>query len=65
MAYDRIHLNRSGEYLQACVWFAFLYGEPVSKIAYAPRELSRTEIELIRKCAQEAVDGASHGEKRL
>ena len=56
LKYDYIHLNSRGHYLQACLWFAFLYGEPVSKIAFVPRNIGKAENALIRKCAQEALD---------
>lgn len=56
LRYDCIHLNSSGHYLQACLWFAFLYGEPVWKIAYVPKGMSREESFLLRRCAQEALD---------
>ena len=53
---DHCHLNSDGEYLQACLWFAFLYGEPVGKIAYVPEGMSKETSALLRKCAQEALD---------
>ena len=53
---DNNHLNANGHYLQACVWFAFLYGEPVRKIAYVPKTISAEEAALMKKCAQEALD---------
>ena len=53
---DQGHLNSDGEYLQACLWFAFLYGEPVGKIAYVPEGMSKETSALLRKCAQEALD---------
>ncbi|MBO4632876.1 MAG: DUF4886 domain-containing protein [Lentisphaeria bacterium] len=56
LSVDRIHLNSSGVYLQACLWFAFLYGEPVSRIAYVPGDMNAAENALLRKCAQEALD---------
>ena len=56
LRYDYIHLNTEGHYLQACLWFAFLYGEPVSKIAFVPKGIDKAQNALIRKCAQEALD---------
>jgi len=53
---DNFHLNANGHYLQACVWFAFLYGEPVQKIAYVPKAIGAEEAALLKKCAQEALD---------
>ncbi len=54
---DSSHLNRDGEYLQGCVWFASLFGADAEKIAYAPKYLKPAEAELIRRCAAEAVGG--------
>ena len=56
LRFDYIHLNSNGQYLQACVWFAFLYGEPVRKIAYVPKNIGTEEASLLKKCAQEALD---------
>ena len=57
MLCDSSHLNRDGEYLQGCVWFAALFGADAEKIAYAPKYLKPAEAELIRRCAAEAVAG--------
>jgi len=54
---DATHLNNDGNYLQGCVWFAFLFGADATKIAYAPKHLNPAEVELIRKCAADAVSG--------
>ena len=54
---DTSHLNRDGEYLQGCVWFAALFGADAEKIAYKPKYLKPAEAALIRKCAAEAVAG--------
>ena len=53
---DSIHLNPDGEYLQACVWFSFLYGEPVDKITWAPDNMNPDFAALLRKCAKEALE---------
>ena len=53
---DYAHLNRDGHYLQACLWFAFLYGEPVEKVAFTPDGMDKEKAALLRKCAQEALD---------
>lgn len=53
---DFIHLNSFGRYIQACVWFSFLYGEPVSKITWTPKGFSPEEGALLRKCAQDAME---------
>ena len=53
---DLVHLNAFGKYLQACVWFSFLYGEPAVTITLVPEKFSEAECALLRKCAQEALD---------
>ena len=53
---DTIHLNRRGEYLQACVWFAFLYGRHTDEIQFVPEELSNSDAAFLRRMAQRAVD---------
>ena len=54
---DTNHLNRDGEYLQGCVWFAKLFGADATKITYKPKHLKPAEAALIRKCAADAVAG--------
>ena len=56
MKVDPIHLNPDGEYLQACVWFSILYGEPVDRITWAPKDMKPDFAALLRKCAKEAVE---------
>ena len=53
---DAIHLNDRGEYLQAAVWFAFLYGRKTSEIKYIPYKVGDDDAVLLQKYAQEAVD---------
>ena len=53
---DCAHLNSDGHYMQACLWFAFLYGEPVDKVAFTPDGMDKEKAALLRKCAQEALD---------
>ena len=52
----KIHLNTLGKYLQACLWFSFLYGEPVDAIGFVPEGIGESDIALVRRCAQEALD---------
>ena len=54
---DLTHLNGDGNYLQGCVWFAFLFGADAEKITYKPKFLTQQEAALIRKCAADAVAG--------
>ena len=56
LATDYIHLNRDGEYMQALVWFAKIYNEPVSKVKFVPENMSDALNKLLRSCAQDAVN---------
>ena len=53
---DTIHLNTRGQYLQACVWFAFLYGRRTSEITFVPKVIGDSDAEFLWKTAQKAVD---------
>lgn len=53
---DLIHLNPQGQYLQACVWFAMLYGKKVSEIRLVPDELANSDVKFLQETAQQAVD---------
>lgn len=53
---DNIHLNVRGEYLQACVWFAKLYGVNTDQIKFVPKSIDDEDAAFLRKVAQEAVD---------
>lgn len=52
---DAIHLNREGQYLQACTWLAALFDDDLSRLSYRPEFLSGEKAALMRKCAAEAV----------
>ncbi len=51
---DFTHLNNDGEYMQALVWFAVLYNEPLDKVKFIPEKLT-APAELLRSCAADAV----------
>ena len=53
---DTIHLNLRGQYLQACVWFAALYGRKTAEITFVPDEIGNSDAAFLRSMAQEAVD---------
>ena len=53
---DLIHLNPRGQYLQAWVWFAMLYGKKVSEIRLVPAELANSDVKFLQETAQQAVD---------
>jgi hypothetical protein len=53
---DTIHLNRDGEYLQACVWTAKLFKADVMKLASVPETLKTpARATLLRACARAAA----------
>ncbi len=56
IARDLIHLNCRGQYLQACVWAAFLYQKNTSEIGFVPEELSNSDAAFLRRIAQQALD---------
>ena len=61
---DNIHLNKRGEYLQACVWFGALFGEDPRLIRWTPGFLSDADAAFLRECAYEALirEGLFHPE---
>jgi hypothetical protein len=52
---DTTHLNQRGQYLQACVWFAFLYERPTSEISFVPDVIGARDAAFLREIAQQAV----------
>ena len=54
---DLTHLNPRGQYLQACVWYGFLFGKPTSDIALNPDDLDNDDCAFMRGIAQKAIDG--------
>ena len=54
---DSIHLNKEGQYLQALVWQAVLFGTDVGKLMYRPAHVTEAKAGLMRKCAMDAVHG--------
>lgn len=54
---DTFHLNKKGEYLQACVWFGALFGQCPELISYIPEEMTEDEAKFYRACAKEALSG--------
>ena len=52
---DTNHLNVRGEYLQAALWCAFLYGIDPEEITYVAPKIGKTDAAFLRKCAKEAL----------
>lgn len=53
---DKFHLNREGEYLQACVWLGALFDTDVTKLCYRPDFLSEERAVQMRASAKAALD---------
>ncbi len=52
---DRSHLNPHGEYMQAAVWFSFLFGEKATAVKYIQPGMKPEQAKFLLECAQEAV----------
>ena len=52
---DLIHLNARGRYLQACLWFAFLFERSAEEIKFVPEMIANDDAAVMRKLADEAV----------
>ena len=55
--HDYAHLNNQGHYLQALVWYAFLFNKPVASVKFVPKKISKADIMVMQKAAQNAIDG--------
>lgn len=53
---DNIHLNNEGAYLQACVWFGFLFGKNTGEITFVPSSIGGSQADFLKACAQEDLD---------
>ena len=53
--FDYSHLNNSGHYMQALLWYSFLFDEPVSKVEFIPENISAEDAELLKECAGAAI----------
>lgn len=60
---DYIHLSPRGEYLQACLWFAFLFDKKTSEIAYVPSFIGDSDARWLRDKAQQALDSYRQAEQ--
>ncbi len=53
---DPSHLSQRGEYLQACVWYGLLFGQPVSRVTFVPKGMTAEDAAFLRGIAQKALD---------
>jgi hypothetical protein len=52
---DLIHLNERGRYLQACIWFAFLFERSAVEIKFVPDMIADSDAAILREIADSAV----------
>ena len=52
---DANHLNTHGEYMQAAVWFQFLFEQPATSIKYIQPGMSAEQAKFLLNCAEKAV----------
>lgn len=52
---DTIHLNERGEYLQALVWFGFLFGADPTQVSYVSPHVGDADARFLRLCARDAL----------
>ena len=55
--HDYSHLNNNGHYLQALVWYAFLFDKPAASVKFIPKNISNADAALMQKAAQNAING--------
>ncbi|NMA21020.1 MAG: DUF4886 domain-containing protein [Lentisphaerae bacterium] len=53
---DTTHLNNRGRYLQACVWYAFLFGKDANEINFLPVGIDEKDAAFLRSVAQKTVE---------
>lgn len=52
---DYIHLNARGCYLQACVWYMFLFDKQAADVKFMPRNFDGEACRTMIQCAEKAV----------
>ncbi len=52
---DSIHLNQRGEYMQACLWFGFLFDKDPIDIKYIPDSIDKKDAEFLRLVASKTL----------
>lgn len=52
---DTFHLNKRGEYMQACVWYMFLFGRTGADIRFVPESITKEDSAFLIGCAESAV----------
>lgn len=52
---DTIHLNWNGEYMQGCLWYAFLFDEDANSVTWIPKNMKEEKAKELRAAAQQAL----------
>lgn len=52
---DTIHLNDRGEYMQACLWFGFLFGKSPKEIQFVPNSIGNSQAAKLRSIAAQTL----------
>jgi hypothetical protein len=52
---DTIHLNIRGQYLQACVWYGFIFNRDPREITWAHEEVANSDAAFLRHIAARAI----------
>lgn len=55
IAADYIHLNIRGQYLQACVWFGFLFDKDPAEIKFVPDTIGNEDAAFLRGVASKTL----------
>ena len=53
---DSHHLNDRGDYMQAALWYMFLFGKKADDIKFVPANIPAAEADLLKKCAAKALE---------
>ncbi|MBE6375376.1 MAG: DUF4886 domain-containing protein [Lentisphaerae bacterium] len=54
--HDSTHLNEHGKYLQAAVWYLFLFDRKASDIKFIPEIIKKKDALFLQNCAAQAVE---------
>lgn len=57
LSFDASHLNKRGQYLQACVWYGYLFGKDPTTIKYIPKKMQKQDALNLQKIAKQAIAG--------
>lgn len=55
--HDSTHLNDQGKYMQAALWYLFLFGREKGDIRFIPEGISEKDALFLQECAEKALKG--------